>query len=148
MGIGNILLIVFLSLIALYCIGEILNYVSKVRHRNKWLKIEKEEKIERDKAAICGPKIIDRPEFSENIKKVLRKAVNAKVKSLRSSLYYEANEVNIWTTSIYTFQLQCFLEKIYSKSITSEEDCKEFVRNIIKTCHLEAIRLYPEQKEY
>ena len=130
-----------------YIIKSFLQYKdAKMKYDEaKRKEVKRKERLE---ITTCGNHIINRPEFSEGIKKTLTRAVKVKVKDLRST-YFDCDEVNIWTTSIFTFQLQCLLEKSY-RSVMKEEDedgLKEFVRELIKTCHLEAVSLYPEQKE-
>ena len=128
-----------------------------LKYKNAKMKYDeakrKYEKAERDKKLKeIGDHIINRPELSNSIKKVVTDAVRVSLREFRST-YLECDEIRIWTQSMFTFQLQCRLEKAYIRGLglTSKEDideCKEFVREIIKICHLEAVRLYPELKEY
>lgn len=150
----NLVLVILVVLALAYYIGkELIKYANDKRvyreHQIKEAEKEKEREIK-----LIGQKIINRPELDDGIRKVITKAVKIKVRSLRST-YFDCDEVNIWTTSIFTFQLQCELEEVYGRAkqkvsgeLANVDEVKEFVREIIKVCHLEAVRMFPELKEY
>jgi hypothetical protein len=85
---------------------------------------------------------------------LVKGSVEMTINNLRSAHFYWANEVNIWTSTIFTFQLQLKMIKMLEKARektnngVSDEQIKEDVRKIIKHYHLEVIKVYPELKEY
>lgn len=84
---------------------------------------------------------------------LIKFAVQQAINFVKPSYHY-INEVNVWTCSMFTAQLQYKLEKLFTKAYAmenkniSEADVKEYVRQIIKKYHLQVVAVYPELKEY
>lgn len=120
---------------------KLFKFKAKARLK-RWLVLrEKREKIEEIQRV--GRDIINRPAFNEKTKLLLHKAVKVTIRKLRRS-GFDADEIIIWTSSLCNFQLKCLLEDAYK----DVPDSDELVRALIKLCHLEAVRLYPDLKEY
>lgn len=144
--IGILIIVGFITL--QICLNEY-----RLKKRAYEIAKRKHEEAEKSKERkLLGKHIIEQAELMPSIKQVVRHAVKKVVREMQSC-YMDCDETNIWLTGMFTFQLQCRLEKAYigALNLTLDNDideCKEFVREIIKTCHLEAVKVCPELKEY
>lgn len=118
-----------------------------VAYYNRDVFIKEEVKVE---PKVYEPTFILENEKPCDLATIVDHSVNYVIADCKQFHFYWIDKTNIWTESIFTFQLQCRLEKMvakYFKGMT-EEDGKEMVREVIKMFHLRTIEKYPELKEY
>ena len=79
----------------------------------------------------------------EHLVKIIR---DRTIKYLHDCGFYWANEVTIWTYSIFTFQLQIRLRDAFKKA--KPLCAEEIAKDIIAHYHLRVVAVYPQLKEY
>jgi len=92
--------------------------------------------------------------FNSPLEKLIKCGIDLTISKCKRAHFDWINEVNIFTCSIFTAQLEYKLRDLfnaYNERATDGsgfDDVNENVRLIIRAYHLDVVKVYPQLKEY